>query len=132
MSQNYEFDVINEVAELDFVVAVSPMAASELGYLDDETIHPNVSSGEGKDPFRKRFQRDSEAPDEEYPAVYQLALTAPEETELSFDEMMTEIEEVVSEHSVQAAIGAVDSGVPKDDFSGWDIDPVVDILCVRR
>lgn len=127
MAQEFEFDVINAIAELDFVAAISPMAATDKGYTTKDDLHPRYANNKFQQLFKKEMDRDGD----EYPAVYQISFTAPEEVDMDFDEMMRTIEDVVDNHHPFACIGNYDAGVPKGDWSGWDIDPIVDVLCVR-
>jgi hypothetical protein len=127
MAQEYEFDVANELSELEFVWGVSPMAASDKGYDSSEDIHRRYAN----QPFENKFDEEMNQDGDEYPALYQVSFHAPEEDGRDFDQIMTEVEEVVNKHHPTACIGNYDSGVPANDWSGWDIDPIVDVLCVR-
>lgn len=127
MAQEYEFDVINELNELAFVTAVSPMAATDKGFDSSDTIHQRYANSA----FGERFDEEVSRDGSEYPAVYQISFEAPESADFDFDEMMTTVEDIVNEYHPVACIGNYDPGVPKGDFSGWDVDPIVDVLCVR-
>lgn len=127
MSQDFEFEVINRIAEFEFVRSITPMSASDKGYASSDTIHPRYEYKQ----FNELFDEAVEGGDDEYPAVYQIDFISPEEIDIDFDTMMNLIEEVVRDHP-NACIGNYDSGVPQDDFSGWDIDPIVDVLCVQE
>lgn len=127
MAQEYEFEVINMLDALDFVTAISPMAATDKGFDSSETIHQRYANSA----FNERFDEELARDGDEYPAVYQISFKPPEFHDLDFDEMMTTVEEVINEYHPVACIGNYDPGVPNGDFSGWDVDPIVDVLCVR-
>ena len=128
MSQ-YEFAVIDEVESLPFVVSVTGMAAAEKGFEAADDIQSDHKFPAKK--FLTEFNDDLSSASEEYPVVYDVVLTPPEGSSQSMSEMVNAIDAVITDYVPHVCIGSVDSGVPADDWSGWEVDPVIEVLCVK-
>jgi hypothetical protein len=120
--------VKNSIEWIEGISVVEPTDPQDRGYENDDTLFDGNEHVQLSREFRERYNDVINAEDADLKvAVYVVSFTPANRTGRDFRDVYQDVVEELESHD-DAHLLHTDRGVPENDWSGWDIDPMMEVV----